>query len=665
MPLISKVGARSFRVRLVYGVIFGVLILGAASMVYPFLLMLAGSTKSEADIARITPYPQFWFDDTTLFQKYVESKYNVDLILAERAWSQPIGNWKKISIPAASPHLEDFLAWRKTRAARWWWMGHSGGGLLLPKNAREFREVMYERFDGNIDAFNEAMAMPLKSWNAVLPPVPIPGLRYPREKRALVAAFEEFSEGRPVRDRVIGNPDGMFRSDYLESQYTNDIAEYNARHGTSYAGYDEVFLARRAPDNPRQREDWEEFVREILPLQYVRLSPEASDRYRSFLAEKYADISEYNTRRGAGEYASFDEVPLPRELPDTRLGKVDWQEFVSQARHCPVEYIEVYGPRQSFEEFVANRRGVAPDEISPIRLPIPQADWHDCMANARSIRWEFTVRNYKHVLNYLLTHGRGIPNTLIYCALAITLSLVVNPLAAYALSRYKPPSTYTVLLFCMATMAFPGEVTMIPAFLLLKRFPLWPLMGGAAAFGAALWLLSKTLRNVPELLRMMIAIAVGILVGVWAVPAAVGRPHISLLNTFAALVLPGMANGYMIFLLKGFFDSLPRELYEAADLDGASEWTKFWSFTMALSKPILAVLALGAFTMAYTNFMMALIIIPDQDMWTMMVWLFQLQSESHLAVNYASVVMAAIPTFLVFVVCQGIIIRGIVVPTEK
>ena len=165
---------------------------------------------------------------------------------------------------------------------------------------------------------------------------------------------------------------------------------------------------------------------------------------------------------------------------------------------------------------------------------------------------------------------------------------------------------------------------------------------------------------------MILALAVGIVVGVWAVPYATdGKPYISLLNSFAALVLPTAANGYMIFLLKGFFDSLPRELYEAADIDGASEWTKFWSFTVALSKPILAVIALQAFNAAYTNFMFALIVVPDQKMWTLMVWLFQFQSQAHQAVRYASVVVAAIPTLVVFLFCQNIIIRGIVVPTEK
>ncbi|MDP7397451.1 MAG: carbohydrate ABC transporter permease, partial [Lentisphaeria bacterium] len=74
---------------------------------------------------------------------------------------------------------------------------------------------------------------------------------------------------------------------------------------------------------------------------------------------------------------------------------------------------------------------------------------------------------------------------------------------------------------------------------------------------------------------------------------------------------------------------------------------------------------LGAFTGAYSAFMMALIIIPDQDMWTLMVWIFQLQSISHQSVVYASLVIAAVPTFMVFVFCQNIIIRGIVVPVEK
>jgi multiple sugar transport system permease protein len=130
-------------------------------------------------------------------------------------------------------------------------------------------------------------------------------------------------------------------------------------------------------------------------------------------------------------------------------------------------------------------------------------------------------------------------------------------------------------------------------------------------------------------------------------------------------VLPGLANGYAIFLLKGFFDSLPQELYESAALDGAGELRIFWQITMSLSKPILAVIGLQAFTVAYSNFMFALLICQDEKMWTLMVWLYQLQQRSGPGVIYASLLVAAIPTLLIFVFAQNIIMRGIVVPVEK
>jgi len=152
---------------------------------------------------------------------------------------------------------------------------------------------------------------------------------------------------------------------------------------------------------------------------------------------------------------------------------------------------------------------------------------------------------------------------------------------------------------------------------------------------------------------------------VTSIPAFLMMRQFGMLNTFAALVLPGLANGYAIFLLKGFFDSLPRELYECAELDGANEFVMFWQITMTLSKPILAVIALGAFTAAYSNFLFALLLCQDEDMWTLMPWLFQLQYSSGPGIVFASLIIAAIPTFVIFALCQNIIMRGIVVPVEK
>ena len=126
-----------------------------------------------------------------------------------------------------------------------------------------------------------------------------------------------------------------------------------------------------------------------------------------------------------------------------------------------------------------------------------------------------------------------------------------------------------------------------------------------------------------------------------------------------------MANGYSIFILKGFFDSLPKELYEAASIDGASEFRMFWQITLNLSKPVLALIALNSFTAAYGNFMYALLICQDESMWTIMVYLFKLQTEASQAVIFACLVVAAIPTLVIFLMCQKVIMKGIVIPSEK
>jgi multiple sugar transport system permease protein len=86
---------------------------------------------------------------------------------------------------------------------------------------------------------------------------------------------------------------------------------------------------------------------------------------------------------------------------------------------------------------------------------------------------------------------------------------------------------------------------------------------------------------------------------------------------------------------------------------------------MALSKPILAVMALGAFIAAYSNFMMAFIVCQDESMWTLTVWLYRLQGFAGQGVMFASLLVAAVPTLIMFLFCQNLIIRGIVVPTEK
>jgi len=114
--------------------------------------------------------------------------------------------------------------------------------------------------------------------------------------------------------------------------------------------------------------------------------------------------------------------------------------------------------------------------------------------------------------------------------------------------------------------------------------------------------------------------------------------------------------------LKGFFDSLPSEVYDAARLDGFSELHMFVSITLPLSKPVMAVIGLGSFVAAYGGFMWAFLVCQDPKMWTLMVFLYQFQQGAPVYLAMASLVVAAIPTLLVYIFCQNIILRGIVVP---
>lgn len=668
MPIISEIGRRSPRVRLLCAAIYGALLLGSVTMLYPLLLMLAGSVKSEADAWSIKPYPEFWFSDRVLFQKYAESKYNGSTALARDAWARPVVSWRKIEAPprVAPELLGAFRDWRTALPAGGVF-GHTGGGGLLPENLRSYRYDMARAFQDDLDAYNLEADTAYTSWNMVEVAVETIG-RY-RNRNLTETCRRELTRwkaGLPSCDRIVVSSRAEYAFGYLAGRYTTLIESYNQAHGTAYADYGEIPLPPQVPaQGGAVREDWIDYVRNKVALADIRLDPALESAFRTFVRAHYTSVAAFNRDHGT-RLGILDEVPFAERLDDVPWLRPTFEAFLQSPEDCPIESVRLVTTDDEFAEYLVAKQGGLPGDYPGLGDVIAATDWADCMEKKAAFRWEMTRRNYVQVFDYLAVHGNGLVNTAVYCSLAVLTALLVNPLAAYALSRFKLPGTYNILLFCMATMAFPAEVSMIPGFLLLKRFPLWPILAGVAIALLVFVLMEKWLPRWKERWRALTALAGGLATGALVVPAlAPGGPTVSLLNTFAALVLPGMANGYSIFLLKGFFDSMPKELYEAADIDGASEWTKFWMLTMNLSRPVLAVIALGAFTSAYSAFMMALIIIPDQKMWTIMVWVYQLQSMAHPSVVYASLVIAAIPTFTIFILCQNVIMRGIVVPTEK
>jgi len=354
-----------------------------------------------------------------------------------------------------------------------------------------------------------------------------------------------------------------------------------------------------------------------------------------------------------------------------------WVRFVRSER-CLLEHFDPVDPLRLWQQFVAGRygrienlneaHGSAHAAFDRIPLPTPIVDYAYFERNRGALLSSFLLGNFAMVIDVVLLHGRSLVNTLIFVVLSIVTTLTVNPMAAYALSRHDLRFGRHVLVFLLATMAFPVEMVMIPNFLLVKSFPLGAIVLGGAVL--AMFFVARSALRWKLSLPLSVAIgAAAALTAAWTLPPfaarLLGRPdlNVSLLNTFFALVLPGIVNGYWVFLLKGFFDSLPSELYEAGMLDGASERRMFLSITLPLSKPVLAVIALSAFTTAYGAFMFAFLTCQDPGMWTLTVFLYQFQQQYGVPQVMASLVIAAVPTLIVFILCQRVILRGIVVPS--
>lgn len=339
------------------------------------------------------------------------------------------------------------------------------------------------------------------------------------------------------------------------------------------------------PPRGKKWQDWLEF-KKSLPAEF-RIPVRLERIYQEFLRSKYQNQFGQVPKNVAGVASAFEDIRLLRRGPL-------FEEFVRTK--LPKRFA-----RTTVEDLWARQSA----EV----LPIAAYERRYLESHSAEVKREFAGRNYRYVLDYILLNGRSLWNTAAFCLLVILTQLIVNPVAAYALSRYPIRASGKILLFLLATMAFPAEVAMIPSFLLLK--------------------------------------------------------DLGLLNTFAALVLPGMASGYMIFLLKGFFDSLPQELFEAGQLDGAKEATMMFRIAMPLSKPVLGYLALLAFMGAYGAFLYAFLVCQDQRMWTIMVWIYQLQNVAPKSVMMAALTLAAIPTLVVFLAAQRVIMRGIVLPGER
>ena len=210
--------------------------------------------------------------------------------------------------------------------------------------------------------------------------------------------------------------------------------------------------------------------------------------------------------------------------------------------------------------------------------------------------------------------GVFLKNTILYAGGAWLLTLAVDVTAAYALSKLRPYFGKVILALMLATLMIPPMVLLLPTYLVAKDVPLF---------------------------------------------------HFNLLNTPWAIWLPAAANGFFIFLLKRFFDSIPRELLEAAEIDGASPMRILWSIVLPVSRPILGVVSILSVVTVWKDFVWPLLVLPETDKMSISVGIASLSAQMPQNVLIASLVIASLPTIIVFFVFQRSIMAGLTAGSLK
>lgn len=217
-----------------------------------------------------------------------------------------------------------------------------------------------------------------------------------------------------------------------------------------------------------------------------------------------------------------------------------------------------------------------------------------------TFHWE----NYKRVWT-VVPFGRYLFNSLIVSGSITILHLVIASMSAYAFARLNFPARDRLFLLYLATLMVPGQVTMIPNFILVKIFG-------------------------------------------WT-------------DTYIGLILPNVFTAFGVFLLRQFFMTIPKDYEDAARIDGASRFYVFSRIIVPLSLPAVSTLAIFTFVFQWNNLLWPLIVISKDYMKTVTIGLASFQGMYGTSWNLlmAAAVMGVLPSIIAFLVGQKYLIKGI------
>lgn len=247
---------------------------------------------------------------------------------------------------------------------------------------------------------------------------------------------------------------------------------------------------------------------------------------------------------------------------------------------------------------------------------------------------EPTFGNYSRVWQEI-EMGRAFINS-IFVSIAITLGqLLTCSLAAYAFARLNFPGRDKLFFAYISTMMIPAAVIMIPVFILTNEIP------------NVLNIIFSPMNKVFSMdLYFKGQVYLGRLTGI---------------NSYFALISQSLFSAWGTFMLRQFYLGIPKELEDAARIDGCGLWRIYWNVILPLSKPAMATLGIFVFMGSWKNFMWPLIVSTRQEMMTLPVVLQLLQGEitTDWEVLMAGMVIALIPTLIIFMLGQRYFIKGI------
>ncbi|HEY0125172.1 MAG TPA: carbohydrate ABC transporter permease [Rhizobium sp.] len=186
---------------------------------------------------------------------------------------------------------------------------------------------------------------------------------------------------------------------------------------------------------------------------------------------------------------------------------------------------------------------------------------------------------------------------------------------------------------------------------------------GLALSAMAAYALAKIPLKTGKALLLLVVFGTMIPFQVMLAPLFTLVNSLGLIDTYPGVILPYIAFGvpYQVFILHGFFRGIPKELSEAALIDGASHFTIFRRIFLPVCLPVLAALLILDFVSTWNEFAMALVLLQDQHMWTLPLGLmsFQGQFSSDYGQLNAAIVMTVLPATLVYLIFQRYFVSGL------